>query len=94
MCMQFGYYIILTLIFVTFSQFELSHFWAQLVPKVSCERNSYNFNRILLKLCRCFFSRFEDVHDVRLCSPQIIFVSFFAVCHLNLVNFGSTFTEA
>ena len=39
------------------SQFELSHFWAQLLLKlmVPCERNSsYNFIPILLKFYRCF----------------------------------------
>ena len=79
-CMWFGYNP--QIIFVTFSQVELSHISSIIYNNVNgqgipCGRNSsYNFIPILLKLYWCF------VHGLKTCmwsgyNPQIIFVTFF-----------------
>ena len=79
MCMLFGCNP--QIIFVTFSKFGVNHSVLKAFRHLlSCERNSsYSFSRICLKLCRCFLSISEAVHDVCMQSSDSSFLSFLPV---------------
>ena len=82
MCMTFGYNPQIN--FVTFSQFELSHFWAQLLLKLMDIRYLVSATVLLqfylnpFETLQVFLSRTEDVHDICY-NPQVNFVTFFTV---------------